>query len=284
MMEKRRFSRALLLLGMLIGVTVSAGKAEAAGVKNLKENKEYKFNLDGKGKKEKVSYSMTEKGIYKINVNGKTIKKIKLGSDYYSPNMQIFDINKKDKKLDIWVYAYADSEDIRYSALYEYSDKQVKRIWNLTEGNDYDAMYWRGCGYIASTNGKGKFTVVMDRAVQADILTGNHFDKVEFQLKDGKVKQLSDKTYYYHQTYGSNGSKDKGLITAGKTKFYTGHSKSSKTFTLNKGVKCYPKKMYIEDNKRVWVLFKSKNGKKGWLCTDDFSFDRHPFSDMQFFD
>lgn len=284
MMDKRKISVLLLFFGILVGVMISAGKAEAASVKNLEENKEYKFNLDGKGKKERLSYSMTKKGIYKININGETVKEIKLNSDFYSPKMQIFDINKKDKKLDIWVYAYSDSEDIRYSALYEYSDKQVKRIWNLTAGNDYDSMYWRGCGFIASTNGKGKFTVVMDRAVQADSLTGNHFDKVEFQLKNGKVRQLSDKTYYFYETYGSNYSEDKGLITVGKTIFYTGHSKTSKTFTVKKGVKCYPKKMYIEENKRVWVLFKTEKGKKGWLCTDDFSYDNQPFLEMLFVD
>lgn len=178
MLKKEKFSVVLLLLGILIGVMISAGKAEAAGVENLKENREYNFNLDG----------------------------------------------------------------------------------------------------------KGKFTVVMDRAVQADSLTGNHFDRVDFRLKDGKVSQLSDKTYYFHETYGSKGRKDKGLITAGKTIFYTGHSKSSKTFALNKGIICYPKKMYIEENKRVWVLFKVKNGKKGWLCTDDFSWEKHPFSDMMFVD
>lgn len=263
---------------------VSGGKSEAASVKSLKEKKEYEFNLDGKGKKEKLSYSMTKKGVYKININGKTVKKIKLDLDAYSPNMQVFDINKKDKKLDIWVYAYADSEDICYSALYEYSDKKVKRIWNLTGGDDYDSMYWGGCGFIVSTNGKGKFTVAMDRAVQCGILTGNHFDKVVFQLKKGKVTQVSNKTYYFYKTYGSNNNKDGSLITAGKTTFYAEHSKSSKTVILKKGEKCYPKKMYIEDDKRVWVLFKTKNGKKGWLCTDDFTFERHPFSDMQFFD
>lgn len=284
MMKKMRFSVVFLFFGILVGVMVSERKSEAASVKSLKENKEYKFNLDGKGKKEKLSYSMTQKGIYKIHVNGKTVKRIKLGSDFYSPNMQIFDINKKDKKLDIWVYAYSDSWDIRYSALYEYSNKKVKKIWDLTDGNDYDSMYWKGCGFIASANGKGQFTVVMDRAVQCDILIGNHFDKIVFQLKKGKVTQVSNKTYYFYETYGSNSNKNKSLITAGKTTFYAGHSKSSKKFTLKKGEKCYPKKMYIEDNKRVWVLFKTKNGKKGWLCTDDFSFERQPFSDMQFFD
>lgn len=276
----------LLLFGILAGVMLLKGEARAEGVKNLRENKEYKFNLDQKGKKERLSYSMSKKGIYKIKINGKTVKKIKLNEDYYSPNMQILDINKKDGKLDIWVYVYSDSEDIRYAALYEYSDKKVKMIWNLTEGqgDDYDSMYMMGCGFITSTNGKGRFTVAMDRAVQCDVLTGNHFDKVVFRLKNGKVRQISDKTYYFYETYGSNNSKDKSLITARETTFYKDHGKSSKKFTIKKGVKCYPEKMYIEGNKRTWVLFKIKNGKKGWLCTDDFSFDRLPFSDMIFAD
>lgn len=284
-MGKRRLMTALLLLGILAGVMLLNGEARAAGVKNLIENKEYKFNLDQKGKKESLSYSMTKEGIYKIKINGKTVKKIKLNEDYYSPHMQVLDINKNDGRLNIWVYAYSDSEDIRYSALYEYCDKKVKMIWGLREeqGND-DSMYMGCCGFITSTNGKGRFTVAMDRAVQCDLLTGNHFDKVVFCLENGKVRQISDKTYYFYETYGSNNSKDKSLITAGKTTFYEGHGKSTKIFTIKKGVKCYPEKMYIEGNERVWVLFKINNGKKGWLCTDDFSFDRLPFSDMIFAD
>ena len=284
MMKKRKFPILFLLFGIFIGVMISEEKANAASVKNLEENKEYQFNLDGKGKKEKLSYSMTKKEIYKININGKTVEKIKLGSDFYLPSMQVFDINIKDKKLNIWVYAYSDSEDIRYSALYEYSDKKIKSIWSFTDGDDYDSMCWIGCGFVTSTDGKGQFTIAMDRAIQCDILTGNHFDKVVFRLEDGKVRKVSDKTYYFYETHGSNNSKDKGLITAGKTIFYTGHSKSSETFTLKKGVKCYPKKMYVEDDERVWVLYKTESGEKGWLCTDDFSFDRCPFSDMWFVD
>ena len=68
-----------LFLIVVLSLTVTAfDRVEAAGIKNLKENKAYSYNLDKKGTKEKISFSMNKKGIYKIKINGKIKKRIKL--------------------------------------------------------------------------------------------------------------------------------------------------------------------------------------------------------------
>lgn len=271
------------LFGIIFGALFFSKNTEAASVKNLQANKEYSFDLDGDGKEEKISFNLTKNAVYKIKINGKTAKSIKLDEDFYYPCMQIFDIDKSDNKLDIWAYSYAASDDILYSALYEYSDGKMKSIYSSIYGKGSNFKYGCGLGFIASTNGKGEFTLVVDRCIPCDNLTGNHLDKIKFKLENGKISQISGRTLYFYETHGSNFRKDKALITAGKTVFYKEHNKSGGKFTVNKGVKCYPQKMYVESDEKVYVMFKMKNGKTGWLYTGDYSWDKLPFSDMPLF-
>lgn len=262
-------------------------------VRNLKERKTYAFNLDKKGKKEKITYYMDKNLAINIKINGKVKKKIRKkwwsrDSGVDSPHVQIFDINKKDKYLDIWVYTFGFSEDIIYSGLYRYANQEIKKIWELeTENSIIKKMYSRYSGKVVSTNGNGKFTVAMDRALNVDNLIGNHWDKVVFQLKKGKVNRVSRKTFYFYRTFNVTDIKPnpKGkivaLVLSRNTKFYKMHSKSSVTFTVKKGTKCYPQKVYIVSNKKAYVWFKIKNGKSGWLCSSDYSgFMENPFSNV----
>lgn len=272
-------------------------------VTKLKERKTYAFNLDREGKKEKINYYMDENLAINIKINGKVKKKIRKkwwnkDIGVYSPHVQILDINKKDKYLDLWVYTFGFSEDIIYSGLYRYANQKIKKIWELeTENSSINKMYTRHSGKIVSTNGKGKFTVAMDRALRVDKLIGNHWDKVVFQLKKGKVRRVSKKTFHFYRTFSTTGSKNgwdpslgcngkiEGLLLSKNTKFYKKHSKSSGTFTVKKGTKCYPQKVYIVSNKMAYVWFKIKNGKSGWLCTSDYSdFMENPFSNVAGFD
>ncbi len=283
--NNRRYNIVVVIIFLLFLIGGVSTKADAAKIMNLKENRSYKVNLDLKGKKEILSYSMNKKGIIKIKVNGKRKTKIRLDEYYYSPQMQVLDIDKKDKTRNLWVYAYADSEDICYSALYEYRHGQIIRIWNLK--NDVKCLgYRQRCGKLISTNGRGDFTVAMDRALEdVCILIGNHWDEVKFQLENGKVKQVSKRTFQFYETYVQNAAKKNGgLLTAGRTEFYFKPNQQAKTFTVKKGMKCYPKKAYVQSDSRLFVLFKLEDGRKGWLCTVDYSFERCPFSNIALFD
>lgn len=291
MKRNRKFLLTALLVGIVSCSWLTGQASAASSVKDLKENKTYQYNLDGKGKKEKISYTMTGAGtdvcVYKIKINGKVAKKIKLNGYYYNPRMQILDINKKSKGLDIWVYAYRDSEDICYSALYRYANNKLTKVWSPPYKSHYNDMLAEGNGFLSSTDGKGIFTVVVDRAVYCDWATGNHLDNIVYRLKNGKVSLETKRTVSFYQTYTAQNyvvRNSRWLKTARKTKFYTDHSKKSKTFTLKKGTQCYPLKAYVASNSKVFVQFKTKSGKKGWLCAQDYDYDRVPFSNMAFFD
>ncbi|MDO5548621.1 MAG: hypothetical protein Q4F79_09060 [Eubacteriales bacterium] len=285
----KNIQKILFVLSLVFVIGLATPPSQAASVNNLKEKKTYHYNLDQSGSKEKISYSLSSNKI-KVKINGKTIKTITLDSSFYEAHMQIFNCNTKTKGLNIWIYAYADSEDIRYSALYQYKNKKLTRIWNLTTDSDYSTqkMYHRNCGKVVSTNGKGQFTVAMDRALDVDCLTGNHWDKVVYKLSSGKVSKVTGNTYQFYQTYAMVGTssvkKNGALKTAKAIKFYKNHNKSGGSFTVSKGTKVYPQKAYVSSKTTAYVQFKTSNGKLGWLCTNDYSWTNYPFSNMHFAD
>ncbi len=291
--KKGLFVISMILLFLLFG---NAGRteAQAKSVMNLKPDQEYKINLDRKGKKETISYHICPSKKYEealsIKINGK--KRLNINNVWTDQGwfVQVLDVDKKDHAMNLWVYNMAWSQDILYSALYEYRKGHIVKVWKMKEDSpeNWDEFaYYQRCGRIVSTNGKGRFTVAEDRALQVDSLIGNHIDKVVYRLKNGEVEQVSKRTFEFYETYTSgSGSmgKDKGLKTAGETRFYVNPDKSADTFVVKKGVKCYPQKAYILSDSQIFVMFKMKNGKKGWLCADDYSFEYHPFSNMAFFD
>ena len=260
----------------------------ASSVKNLKLGSTYSYDLDGDGVKEKLKFKFTEEGKYKIYINGKVKKTITLGEYYYSPCLQVMDIDQADGVMDLFVYAYASSDDISYSALYRYQDGKITRIWNLGYGKDTAAAFYQVPGYVTKCDGKGNFYVAMDRALKVDQLVGNHIDQIKYKIKDGKVSRVSQKTFYFAETcgYDENGEFGRNVPfkCARKLTFYKEHNKKDGSFTLKKGTLLTPVKIYIVSEKSVYVQFKTASGKIGWLRAGDYSWEELPFSNLAFFD
>lgn len=269
---KKRVGRMLTMLLCVLAVCLVQTPSKAASVTTLQPNKTYQYNLDKKGSKEKISYSLGKSGANKkitIKINGKTAHTTTLGRDFYKARMQVLDINKSDRYLDLWVYAYEGSDDLGYAGLYRYQNKTLKRIWQLTEDtNGGKKMYCRKPGYLASTDGKGKFVVVMDRAVNTGYLTGSHWDRVGFKISGSKVSQVS-KTGFLFQKIQTMSGTNKPLKTAKSLKLYKDHNKKKGSFTVKKGTSLTPKKSYIS-GKVVYVQYALSSGKTGWLCSSDY--------------
>lgn len=281
-MEKKKNKILIALLMLFMVAMIPCRDTNAASkINNLEAGKTYRYDLDQDGKKEQIKYELTDAGKYIIYINGKVKKTVNLGDWYYEPQLQVMDIDKKDGYLDIWAYCYRDSEDIGYSALYRYNNKKLSRVWNLAYDPDSEGDFQQCSGYICSTDGTGSFTVVMDRTLHLKELVGNHWDRVKYRIKDNKVTRVSKKEFYFERTLALNDDyKDESLICAKKTRFYRNHTKKDGTFTVKKGTKVYPVKAYIASENVLYVQYKTKSGTKGWLCTSDYDWDEHPFTNI----
>ncbi|MCR5793174.1 MAG: hypothetical protein K6G65_08395 [Lachnospiraceae bacterium] len=269
---------------------VSAQKK--AGITNLEENKEYSFDLDEDGNAEKVSFVVTSKTEYDatvtLNVNDKEVfkKEYDESTVFNCVGVQVLDINKKDGKKDIYIYENTFSEDITWGSLYTYKDGKLSKTWKgngLSEiGKKQKKNYYPGSGIIMSTDGKGKFDVVVDRAVFCDRITGNHHDIITYKMKNNKVSLVSKNAVKFFLTYGSD---MKGNFkTAKKLKGYTKNSKKSKRITIAKGTKCTAIMTNVTKNGKVSVQYKTKKGKKFWLFVNDFKEDEKVFKKLYFAD
>ncbi len=279
---KKRAFVSLLTLALAFQLIPSITHVQAASNKiyNLKEGKTYSFNLDQSGETEKISFSLSN-DVYKIKVNGKLNRSIKLDKlDFYSPKMQILDIDKNDGYLDIWVYAYAFSEDICYSGLYRYSSGKIKALYipKYKKLNQYAEF---GNGYITQTDGKGKFYICYDRAFFTDCLIGNHYDSIPYRLSNEKVSRINTNTYPIHKVFTTDGSYTLNKSVSFLKKPST---KANTSMTLKKGAKVYPVSTYCT-NKSLFVKFKTKSGKTGWLNANNYSFEHMgPFTNIPMFD
>lgn len=279
-MKKNLIKHLIFTACIIFSLNLTSQTIQAANIKNLKVNKEYKFNLDKKGGSESLSYyvnkkkTYTGKGSINIKINGKVVKKIvghyDMGGHDLSPHIQILDIDKSDKKLDIWLY-YSESDapylHYDFGKLYRYENNKLNCIWSISSDDSSD-IYRKKAGPIVGTNGKGKFAISMYSALPVGSLVGPNYIRCGFNLNNNKVSRVSMKTFGFQKC--NNGEK---LVAVKTISFYKNHNKSSGTFTLKKGTQVYPQQAYIGSNSQIYVMYKTKNGQKGWLCADDYCVD-----------
>lgn len=282
---KKNKKGAIMLSMVLAASTILSGNVSAAvknPVKDLEPNKVYSYDVDKDGTKDKVKYTFNEKdSAIRIYINDKLAKKVQLDKEtgFYDGRMQIADIDKSDKTMDFWVYGFAFSDDICFSALYELKGNKLTKIFE-NKYKEVNENFSLSQGTLYSTDGKGNFDVQMDRAFFCDYITGNHWDRIPYQLKNGKVVRKDASYYQFAATYTMDG---KGKYIAAKKLAFTKKPGGKETsFTLKKGGKVTALQLYAKKNGELFVQYKNADGKKGWLAVKDYSFENQPFTNSLF--
>lgn len=284
MLKRKLKMIAVLVLAAVLTLT-SNGVLQAADtttkakdIQSLDAGKEYSYDLDEDGSSETISYEFKNND-YIIYINGTVAKTIELSDEYYGPCLQIADLDTSKKGLDLWAYCYGCSDDILYSALFQYDSTTLKEVYEL-KSKKIGKNFGVRPGFITKTNGKGKFYVAMDRAVSVEALVGNYFVNIPYQIKNNKVSRIKTKSYQFAALYSSNEKIKAGKFKAArKLKFYTKpNTKSSVAFTLKKGKMVTAKKIYYK-NDQCYVQFKNSNGKTGYLKNTN-NYEKLPFTNI----
>ena len=283
-MKKNNFLNLLLCIAVVI-ITITGLKAEfvlAANskIQNLKEKKTYKIDLDKDGTKDSIYFKLVRGKTYeedylvslKVKINGKT-KTLKNDLyDVYEAHMQVTDIDTTDGYMDIWVYTIGMSDDIYYSALYQYQNGKIKCLYEMdyTEEDESKIV----CGVLHKAKGDGTFYIKADRKFFVDTLIGNHYDLIPMKLKNGKASVKKTNTY----SIAGILNEDNKLTVAVETDFYKTAGSSKIGFTAKRWDKVKPVSIY-RSGEKLYVKFKSEKGEIGWLCASEFGFDEAPFLD-----
>ena len=280
-MKKRNFI-SLLFCIVIATVTVIGLKGDVvianSKIQNLKEKKTYKIDLDKDGTKDSIYFKLVNGKTYeedylvslKVKINGKT-KTLKSDLyDVYEAHLQVTDIDTTDGYMDIWVYTIGGSEDIYYSALYQYRNGKFKCLYEVDyEEKNEDKII---CGVLHKAKGNGTFYIKADRKLFVDALIGNHYDLIPMKLKNGKATIKKTDTYSIAGIYNENNQ----LTLDVETDFYKTAGSSKIGFTAKRFDKVKPVSIY-RSGEKLYVKFKNEKGKVGWLCASEF--DEAPFLD-----
>lgn len=268
---------AMIVAGAILASNFMAGERVAAAdnkVTNLKSGKEYSYDLDGDGVKEKLKYTLTSKQVYQIYVNDKVLYKKTLGTEGSNryPMLQITDINTEEAGLDLWVYTYYCSDDVEFASLVQYKDGKMKEI------------YKDGVGELYTVDGKGTFYQSIQDKLPTYALVGTHYDSIPYCLKNGKVKKVKTNTYKFSGVFSSQEKIKGGVFKAARVlKFYKKpNTKSKVAFKVKKGQKVTVISTYYK-NGTAYVKFKNAKGKKGYLKVTKSAWKKPPFTNLSFF-
>ena len=260
MRNKIKIAAALMLLGIALLFGTQAEAATLKTVKTLSPERTYKYNLDGKGKKEKLYFSMNDSGVIKVRINGKVKLKLNGGETAYDPVIQLFDINKKDGRLDMLVYCLQDSDDLAFAKLYYYSGGKLRAYKN---GNLP--------GTVMLSNLKGKIAVEVYDPYYIRLMSP-YTVKVVYKVKSGKVKKVPATVFYIQYFFAGDGTEGDWDNTYYETAFamevFEKASYDSEMISLEAGTLLHPRKIDVSDKNRIWVNFKTEDGDDVWLCDD----------------
>ena len=264
----------LSILCLSAAVLLNTNQAQAKRMINkakyLKEDKVYKLDLNGDGKKDKVKYKATEnydKGYsrVKVFVNGKKFYQKKL--DGFSANVVVCDLYAKQKGMNLFVYATADSDCFTTGWFLKCNSKKAKVISKFKNGL-YDKLeLYRFGGKFQQTKEDGCFNLYADTPFYITAF-GCGIYKVPCRLSQGKVKLIDAKTYKctFKYTY-----KLKRAMT-----LYKKADTSSTSFTAAAGTKLTQLAIMpvtynnAEDHYNVgFVKVKLANGTVGWYYASE---------------
>lgn len=243
--------------------------ASAASVetKNLDKDIKYKYDLNKDGKKETLSYSVTSTGEYtcriKIFVNGVTV--LSRVVDGYSCTVQICDLNKKDKSLDLSVYSTSDSYCLEDFFLLRYKGKKFEAIkeFNYKTGVPKNISIYR-IGGIKKVKGNGTFSIVADTpyynfkfgCYYVDIPAKATTSKVTFPTASSYTVTGYTKTFQYK-------------LATSMVLYKKASLSSDKLGTLSSGTKFTAKSIkplsVATNDGAIFVKVKTSAGKTGWI-------------------
>lgn len=254
----KKFSILLLTITMVIGSIFVGNKnnsyAATSYKKQLALGKTYKYDLDGDKDLDTIKLHRSGSNLY-IIVNGVTKKLTSFYNPEYSMGMasgdcivRIYDLNKKDKSLDIVsMQECEDKEDIIKILKFKNKICKVDKSYNDVTLKGYDP----NSGMITFEEyERGRYSS-FQKAIQC------------FAIYD-KVKVNGYKIYNQYTANTLKFNKEHKYIAAKNLTAYTNTNGTRKAFTIKKGGKAYIYALYQNGSKK-YIKVKNASGKYGYV-------------------
>ena len=283
MKQLKKFTSVLLaLLVITSSIIISTVAVNAKSFKTtvLKKNKTYSFNLDKKGKSEKIRFEQTEEEkeyttYYKseLYING---KKVFSSNDTDNVKVVVADTDKSDKQLEVFIIKGGlipinqGWSFINHIYYYKYSKgkaKKVQDLYNLAKSKFSKFAYLHAPtnNYI-KVDGKGELTTKVCVKL-ASYNKNNGLDFIHFNnlVKLVKGKFVNTKSKSYKALDEKIGSEIYWRVSNGKNKVYKNPDTKKVAYTLKNNSKFTILSLYRKSKNKVFLQIKNKNGQKGYI-------------------
>lgn len=265
------FFVAFLTINMLLMLPSASAKTEPKGCNPLKVGKSYSFNLDKKGKNEKVLLSRkkikSQKYSYALKINGKVVYSTvfdnnKLNSD--DLRVLVIDTDKSDNQMEVLILrGYFDKmswiSDIRKIYYYKYSNNKFVLIQNLTcqikNKMPNTSVHALNDNYYFHINENRKITLRFCLRIGQ---TSEYYHFLgNFILKNGRYSITKNEEFVL---------KDSNMVytSTGKNVTYVKVGSKKTSFTLKKNSKFYMRRIVIR-NKEIYLQLENKSHKFGYI-------------------
>ena len=250
MRKKIRFMMTMIFIMVLIRL-VSYENVYAE--EKLEQGIEKKYDLDGNGSKEEISFSKSINSYLEwvgVYVNGARLYTYinEYQNDYYDASVSIYDINPADKFKEIVVEIIAEFNHSYYA--YRYNNGKLKLLFSEEdEINDFQLL---------PKQKKGKKVLAYDAV---DCALGNHVTIIKnFKVKNKKLVEVKPKTGIYKVAY------DYAYTSAKKIPVYKNTGDKSAIMTIKKGTKFIITKLKYANDGKKYAMVKLKGKENvGWI-------------------
>lgn len=255
----------ILALALCMGpkICLAAGTDSALGV-TLYKDTVYQYDLNGDGKMEELHYQVTEdeenyKTELKLYINNKLCLTKK--DEGMSFRVQLFDLDTKDKYLDLFLCTTMESDCAKNGFFVRYNGKKL--VDNVKFEIDKLAKDFNTYRYsIRQGDGDGTFNAIIDTPVFSNAI-GCYYCYVPFQLKGKEIKRLPATTYTL-----TKGSRDYKYKAAKSFSVYAKAGSKEVVYKVKKGDELTFDKLYVSKSGKAYFRARNGKGEWGWIQSD----------------
>lgn len=267
--KKNYYAKVMLYLSILVAaIFLKPGNCSAAdkdskleGIKLLKGNTAYEYDLNGDGKTDTIKFKVTENELehtatLKLYINNKLCLTKK--DDGLSFGIYILDLNKKDNHLDLFIHTTMESDCSKNVFFAQYDGKNiVNKIPLNFDKLAKDISIYRFS--LEKTDGAGKITLLVDTPVYSKA-TGCYLCYISYNVKDNKISMVPADTYTLSKYSREYQYKAVKAFTA-----FSETDLKKLAFKVKKGDKVTADKIYISKTGNLYFRITDNKGNKGWI-------------------
>lgn len=246
-----------LTVGCLIGL-IHTDQVEAKSTKviSLEEGKEYNYDLNGDGKKEKIECSTIsnseEESIIRLTINKKVKYSVTKG---YGQGMSFYitDINSKDKYREIYVNEEEGNFQFCGADFYRYNGKELEQYCST------DAVGISRFVQLSNEQPSNGTIVYTMSSPYEECFLGSYDIELPYKVKSGKLELVKKASYSLSKKQVSQFQALKKVVA------YSTKGGKDKVFTLQKEEDFYLYKISVKNNDIDYAYIKNSSGKQGWI-------------------